>query len=89
LFRKGLPSETESRKRQRLLEIKDYQDGKKCLSPSIFRKSKGPIIFTAQSGTLNGGGGFEVSLRGLQVGSRKTEGANVAKEISLQDFDIN
>jgi hypothetical protein len=45
--------------------VKDYEDGKKCLSPSIFRKTKGPIIFTAQGGSLNGGTTFELNIKGI------------------------
>jgi len=50
---KGLPSEDEAKKRQRLQEMKDYEHGKKVLSPSIFRKSKGPIIFAASSANFS------------------------------------
>jgi len=82
-FRKGLPSETETKKRQRLLEIKDFEGGKKCLSPSIFRKSKGPIIFASQNANVLSNGNFEVSVKGLTFGAKKGEGANVTKELSL------
>jgi hypothetical protein len=88
-FRKGLPSETESRKRQRLIEIKDFEDGKKCLSPSIFRKSKGPIIFSASHQALTSNATFETSIKGVQIGSKRGDGAGLVKEISLNDFDIN
>jgi hypothetical protein len=48
-FRKGLPSENETKKRQRIQEMKEYECGRRCLSPSIFRKSKGPINFATSS----------------------------------------
>ncbi len=37
--------------------MKDYECGMRCLSPSIFRKSKGPIILATSSNSaiLNDG----------------------------------
>ena len=33
--------------------MKDYEGGKKCLSPSIFRKNKGPLIL-GQTNSMSG-----------------------------------
>ena len=33
--------------------MKDYEQGKRVLSPSIFRKSKGPIILAASSAAIS------------------------------------
>ena len=55
------------------MEIKDFEDGKKCLSPSIFRKTKGPIIFSASHNSLNSNANFENSIKGMNYSSKKTE----------------
>ncbi|CDW73737.1 myb-like dna-binding domain-containing protein [Stylonychia lemnae] len=87
---KGLPSETETKKRQRLLEIKDQEGGKKCLSPSIFRKSRGPIIFAVQSSNFTSqNGNLDVPVKTGSLSSKRIDGNQVAKELNLQDFDIN
>jgi hypothetical protein len=61
-----LPSENETKKRQRIQEMKDYECGRRCLSPSIFRKSKGPIIFaTSTSATATNNGSLDGASRTL------------------------
>ena len=72
-----------------MLDLKDYEDGRKCLSPSIFRKSKGPIIFTASHTSITSNSNFEATVKGLAFNFKKQEGAGPIKEISLSDFDIN
>jgi len=62
-FSKGLPSESETKKRQRLIEIKDFEGGKKCVSPSIFRKSKGPIIFASQNSQIQATSNGDVTFK--------------------------
>lgn len=84
-----MPSETESRKRQRLLEIKDSEDGKKCLSPSIFRKSKGPIIFASSNPTVAPSGSVDAQFKSNGTSLRRQEGGGLVKEVSLGDFDVN
>eukprot|EP00347_Sterkiella_histriomuscorum_P020303 403338323 len=98
---KGLPSETETKKRQRLMEIKDQEGGKKCLSPSIFRKSKGPILFAVQSANFQTQGGVsttaansgsannDTSNKTSNFPSKRIDSAAIIKELTLQDFDIN
>ena len=49
-----MPSEDEAKKRQRLMEMKNYEQGMKVLSPSIFRKSKGPVVLAASAAALAG-----------------------------------
>ena len=72
-----------------MIEIKDFEDGKKCLSPSIFRKSKGPIIFSASHNSVNSNVNFENTIKGLAFNSKKTEGQGGIRDISMADFDIN
>jgi hypothetical protein len=49
----------------RLQEMKEYEGGKKCLSPSIFRKSKGPMVLAAASSTLTSAGNVDLSIKSL------------------------
>ena len=91
-YSKGLPSESETKKRQRLLEMKEYECGKRCLSPSIFRKSKGPIVLAASSSTFASTNTFESPLKSIQPstpGYKKGDSTGQVKELTLQDYDIN
>lgn len=71
--------------------MKEYAGGKKCLSPSIFRKSKGPIVLVASSQTLTSTGVLEAPVKSLQSAAvlKKNDTAAIAKELSLQDYDLN
>jgi|LauGreDrversion4_2_1035121.scaffolds.fasta_scaffold2162218_1 hypothetical protein len=71
--------------------MKDYEEGRRCLSPSVFRKSKGPIILTTSSSALTANSTIDASIKGLNNGLKKgpTDPSGVSKEISMQDFDIN
>jgi hypothetical protein len=42
--------------------MKDYEEGRKCLSPSIFRKSKGPIILTTSYAALTSNNTIEAAV---------------------------
>jgi hypothetical protein len=89
-YRRGLPLETEAKKRLRLQELKDYEGGKKCLSPSIFRKTKGPLILG--SGNISSGAtstSSETTIKNSANGGKKTETMSGLKEFSVSDFDIN
>jgi hypothetical protein len=89
-YRRGLPLETEAKKRLRLQELKDYEGGKKCLSPSIFRKTKGPLILG--SGNISSGAtstSSETTSKNTTNGGKKTETMAGLKEFSVSDFDIN
>jgi len=86
----GLPSENENKKRQRLQEMNDYEEGKKVLSPSIFRKNKGPIILAASMAAISSNNSLEAPNRTLSAaGFKKPESLAAAKEITLQDYDIS
>lgn len=91
-LRSGLPSEDEAKKRQRLMEMKNYEQGMKVLSPSIFRKSKGPVVLAASASALTSASQFDSSARPGQTSallSKKPDATGVAKEFSLQDYDLN
>jgi hypothetical protein len=42
--------------------MKDFEEGRRCLSPSIFRKSKGPIILTTSSAALTSNNTIEAAV---------------------------
>ena len=63
--------------------MKDYALGKKCLPPSIFRKSKGPIILSTSSQYLNVSGPLETSLKGINNGAKRSEALGIIKDASL------
>jgi hypothetical protein len=62
--------------------MKEYECGKKCLSPSIFR-SKGPVVLASSSASTSANTDFTV--KGIQsLTFKKPEGINVAnKDLSL------
>lgn len=84
LARQGLPSENETKKRQRLKEMKEYEGGKRCLSPSIFRKSKGPVVLTASSAAI-----ATASEAPSKAGPGVKRAESMAREVTLQDYDVN
>jgi hypothetical protein len=96
--RKGLPSENETKKRQRIQEMKEYECGRRCLSPSIFRKSKGPIIFATSTSAaatniaLTDGGAKPLqsglAFKGKLAGSF-VDATGLPKDLSTNDYDIN
>jgi hypothetical protein len=94
-YRKGLPSENENKKRLRLQEMKEYEEGKKILSPSIFRKSKGPIMLSASSTALTSTNSLTASLTDASQkvvpsnGFKKPDATAIAKDVSILDYDIN
>ena len=71
--------------------MKDYEGGKRCLSPSIFRKSKGPIVLTASAAAITSTNTFDTTIRGLQTQGtfKKPDGSTISKDISIQEYDIN
>jgi hypothetical protein len=74
------------------MEMKNYEQGMKVLSPSIFRKSKGPIVLAASAAALAASGQFDSQARPGQPSSllsKKPDSSNIAKEFSLQDYDLN
>lgn len=87
--RRGLPLESEAKKRLRLQEIKDYEAGKKCLSPSIFRKTKGPLIVGTNQSSAATSIASETTARSNPSGGKKAEGAGVIKDFNMADFDVN
>ena len=71
--------------------MKDYQGGKKCLSPSIFRKNKGPLILgqaSNQSGPLTSASS-DTSSKGFQASSKKFDIGGGLKDFNMADMDIN
>lgn len=63
--------------------MKEYECGKKCLSPSIFRKSKGPVVLASASASTSANTDFTV--KGIQsLTFKKPEGINVVnKDLSF------
>ena len=61
--------------------MKDFEHGKKVLSPTIFRKSKGPIIIAAPSANFSVETTVKAGSLGLQ--GKKGDGLAHAKELSL------
>lgn len=59
------------------------------MSPSIFRKSKGPIIFASQNSQVASNTNIEYTFKSYQASGRKGEGANNIREAGLQDFDTS
>lgn len=89
-YRKGLPFENEAKKRLRLQEIKDFDCGKKCLSPSIFRKNKVPLLFGIASSNSNPSSiASDSTSKSIAIGSKKVENIQGFKESNQIDFDIN
>jgi hypothetical protein len=89
-YRRGLPLETEAKKRLRLQELKDYEGGKKCLSPSIFRKTKGPLILGSGNITsTTTSTTSETTARTSLNGGKRCESLAGLKDFSISDFDIN
>ena len=78
--------------------MKEYECGRRCLSPSIFRKSKGPIIFaTSTSSAATNIGSTDgtcrpvqsaVSFKGKPLGPMSDTVA-LSKDLSMNDYDIN
>jgi hypothetical protein len=78
--------------------MKEYECGRKCLSPSIFRKSKGPIIFATSTSTAATNIGSTdgasrpvqsaVSIKGKPLGPMNDTLA-LTKDLSMNDYDIN
>lgn len=67
--------------------MKNYEQGMKVLSPSIFRKSKGPLVLAASAVA----GQFDSSAKPVAPASllgKKPESLGGSKEFSLQDYDI-
>jgi len=52
--------------------MKDYEEGRRCLSPSVFRKSKGPIILTTSYATLTANNTIDAQVKGFNAGIKKT-----------------
>jgi hypothetical protein len=75
------------------LEIKDSEGGKKCLSPSIFRKSKGPVVLAAPMAP----GSEPLRLAGARRADNAPAGGTGAgnggggaiASFTLADYDIN
>jgi hypothetical protein len=89
-----LPSESETKKRQRIQEMKEFEGGRRCLSPSIFRKSKGPIIFATSSSSIttnvvDGSRNFQPAASFKGRPGTLSDPSVMAKDISIQDYDIN
>jgi hypothetical protein len=89
LFSQGIPLEGETQKRQRILEIRDQEGGRKCLSPSIFRKNKAFLLGGSLVQSLQVATPHEFSSKGAPVGGKKSDGAALIKDFSAQDLDIN
>jgi hypothetical protein len=88
-----LPLESEAKKRLRLLEMKDYEGGRKCLSPSIFRKNKGPLILGGHGAASQSGpptsASSDTTSKGFQTGAKKSDLTNGLKDFNMGDMDIN
>ena len=70
--------------------MKDFENGKRCLSPSIFRKSKGPVILSSSCAAFMGNNQLEVPNKVTQSQSiKKTETIALAKDASIAEYDIN
>lgn len=65
--------ESEAMKRLRLQEIKDYEGGKKCLSPSIFRKTKAPLIVGSSNSSTKASTNIDPLLKAQTSSSKKVE----------------
>jgi hypothetical protein len=87
--RRGLPLESEAKKRLRLQEIKDYEGGKKCLSPSIFKRTKGPLIVGTNHSSATTSTSSETTAKSTQSGGKRGEAAATLKEFNKADFDSN
>ena len=60
-------------KRLRLQEIKDVEGGKKCLSPSIFRKAKAPFVLASGNISTTPSTSSESSGKSQATTGRKLE----------------
>lgn len=90
LYRKGLPFEGEAKRRLRLQEIKDFEGGRKCLSPSIFRKTKGSNFFATQGNSYFALGGLQDSTqRGREGGGKRGETNGNLREFNIAELDLN
>lgn len=78
--------------------MKEYECGRRCLSPSIFRKSKGPIIFAtstsaAATNIASTDGGAKALQSGLTFKGKLTgtfgDLSGLPKDLSTNDYDIN
>lgn len=62
--------------------MKEYHAGKKCLSPSIFRKAKGPLIVGTTFTSPPTSASSESTLKSMQNGGKKADGLGMAKEFN-------
>lgn len=78
--------------------MKEYECGRRCLSPSIFRKSKGPIIFatstsTAATNIASSDGGAKTLQTGLTFKGKLAgsfgDASGLPKDLSTNDYDVN
>jgi hypothetical protein len=81
--------ESEAKKRLRLHEMKDYYRGKKCLSPSIFKKTKGPLIIGSTNSSVATSASSDSMLKSLQSGGKKSDQFGLIKDFTQSDFDLN
>ena len=76
----------------RLNELKEFEEGKRVLSPSIFRKSKGPIILSASAAGFASqvAQNLEISQKSASLGNfKRPESSSLVKEVSLVEYDVN
>lgn len=71
--------------------MKEFEEGKRVLSPTIFRKSKGPIMLSANAASLTSTNSVAsaVDIASSKAIFKKPDSTGIAREISLQDYDIN
>jgi hypothetical protein len=77
-----------------LNELKEFEEGKRVLSPSIFRKSKGPIILSASAAgfisQISASQNLEGTQKTISQGTfKKPEASAIVKDVSLVEYDIN
>lgn len=71
--------------------MKDYEGGKKCLSPSIFRKNKAPLIVGTMS-SISGpptSASSDTTNKGPTMSGKRGESTLGQKEFSIADMDVN
>jgi hypothetical protein len=74
--------------------MKEFEGGRRCLSPSIFRKSKGPLIFATSSSSIttnvyDGSRNFQPAGSFKGKAGPLSDPQLIPKDISIQDYDIN
>ena len=62
--------------------MKDFEQGKRVLSPTIFRKSKGPLIMSA-TGLSN-----DTKTSTIVSQTKKGDGPPLTRDVSVQEYDI-